>query len=52
MGRPGRQTSIVAIGTGIDRDEVLSVLTAAVADDTTADDEHGILHITRHLPAR
>lgn len=47
-----RQTSIVAIGTGIDRDEVLSVLTAAVADDTTADDEHGILHITRHLPAR
>ncbi|NDK87970.1 GTP-binding protein, partial [Gordonia desulfuricans] len=45
-----RQTALVAIGTGIDRDEVCAQLAAASATTATADDEHGILHITRFLP--
>ncbi|MFT4126848.1 MAG: GTP-binding protein [Gordonia sp. (in: high G+C Gram-positive bacteria)] len=49
-GRP-RQTSLVAIGSGMDVDEVTAALAAAVADTATAADEHGILHITRYLPA-
>ena len=45
-----RSTSLVAIGAGMDADEVRAVLRAAVATEASASDEHGILHITRHLP--
>ncbi|MEP9414342.1 CobW family GTP-binding protein [Gordonia sp. VNQ95] len=50
-GRP-RSTSLVAIGAGMDEQQVLTGLRAAVATAATGDDEHGILHITRHLPTR
>ncbi|MEP9393331.1 CobW family GTP-binding protein [Gordonia sp. VNK1] len=50
-GRP-RSTSLVAIGAGMDEEQVRTALRAAVATAATGDDEHGILHITRHLPAR
>lgn len=47
-----RETNIVAIGAGMDSDKALAALRAAVADASSVDDEHGILHITRHLPNR
>lgn len=47
-----RSTSLVAIGAGMDRDEVMASLCAAVATDASKTDDHGILHIIRHLPNR
>lgn len=43
-------TRIVVIGTGIEPDTVRAGLAAALATPAGADDEYGILHITRHLP--
>lgn len=44
------RTRIVAIGSGMDRTDAREALAGVLATAETADDEYGILHITRHLP--
>ena len=44
------RTRIVAIGSGMDRVAAREALESILATAETADDEYGILHITRHLP--
>lgn len=45
-----RRTEIVTIGAGLDVAATRAVLESAVVTDEDAEDEYGILQITRHLP--